>query len=355
MDNFETENNNIDKEETSDIENNESASEVTDVRNGSELSKFEKRRRKRAVQASKALFRTIDLVFDLAQNSCPYVKKQDAERIEIINDVIYDENNPVICKFDLYRTASDSAQPAVILIHGGGFSAGDKKYRRGQAQFLALNGFTVFCLNYGLSPDFLFPDPYKHIVSAANYIYGKREEYNILGDKILAAGDSAGAYYAAMLSANNCSDVLAREFGVNPDFKICGALLNCGVYSLDVILNTKFLLDLDDGVFLSFIGMRKDELNGFRHKDYCMPYNLVNANFPPSFLIYSDHDLFCKGQSPAMIERLDSFGVYNEYYAARNVTSNHCFSLGWRGEDAMVANQLMLSFAKRLVRDKIKI
>lgn len=331
-----------------------SSSSDTDKDRELGLSKTEIQRRKRAVRASKALFRTIDVLFNLSQNICPYVSKADAERIELNFDVAYDEGFDV-CKLDIYKVPGESAQPAIILIHGGGFSAGDKKYRRGLSQFFALNGFTVFCVNYGLSPDFVFPDPYNHLVTAANFVYRNAEKYNILPDKILVSGDSAGAYYASMLAVNNCSDVFAREFGAALDFKICGTLLNCGVYDMNTVLNTKYFLDVDDGVFLSITGLRRSELDKFKYKDVCMPYEYITSEYPPSFLISSDNDVFCKGQSASMIERLNSLGVYNEHYVARHKSSIHCFSLNWRGEDAYAANELMLSFAKRLVNDRIKL
>ncbi len=322
---------------------------------GAPLSKAELRRRNRSIRASKALFRTIDVVFRISQNVCPYVNKRNVETIETVTDVVYDESLPSVCMFDMYRVKTDEPQPAVILVHGGGFSAGDKKYRKGMSQFFALNGFTVFTVNYGLSPQFIFPDPLKHLVTAANYIYDNSQRFNIDTSRIFVSGDSAGGYYSAMLAAFNCTDIFREKFNIDLKFKVYGTLLNCGIYDLGLILNTKFILDLDDGVFLSFIGMSREDIHKYEYLDCCMPIDYINKDFPPTFATYSDHDIFCKGQGNVLIDKLNALGVYNEFYSARHTSSNHCFSLSWEGDDPVAANELMMSFAKRLAADKIKI
>lgn len=319
------------------------------------LSKAEQRKRLRAVNASKALFKAIDVVFNLSQNTCPYVNSKNLETIACDENIVYDEEKPEIFNMDFYRVKTEAAQPAIILIHGGGFTAGDKKYRKGQSRFLALNGFSVFCVNYGLAPDYIFPAPIKHLVQAANFIYDRAEEYNIDRNRIMVAGDSAGAYYSAILGAFNGNEKMKEYYGFAPKFTIFGALLNCGIYDIDTILNTKYMFDVDDAVMLSFTGVNRDEFMKAKDKEYCAPVEHVTANFPPSFLIFSDGDVFCKGQGQAMIKKLDESGVYYEFYKARHSASNHCFSLGWRGEDATAANELMCSFAKRLAAGKINL
>lgn len=314
---------------------------------------FEKIKRARAIRSAKVVFRAIDILFQPSQNACPYVKKGKGDKITCRNDIAYAGDE--VCKFDFYSVKQEQKMPAIILIHGGGFTAGDKKYRKGRAQFFALNGFGVFCINYGLAPEYTFPQPVLHIVAAANYIYDHADEYNIDANRIFVGGDSAGGYYSAMLAAFNGNDKFKEAFGVAPKFKIFGAMFNCGLYDMDTVLNSKYPFDLADGVLLSLTGIRGSDFDGYEHKDVCAPIDFVTKEFPPTFLIYSDYDSFCKGQGNLMRQKLDDMGVYCEYYSARHMLSNHCFSLMWSGEDAAAANELMLSFAKRLAADKIKL
>lgn len=320
---------------------------------GGELTRTEKRRRMRSIRVSKALFRAIDIVFNKSQNTCPYVNRKNAGTIKRTKDIVYDESAKDVCRMDVYRVKSESKQPAVIYIHGGGFTAGGREYRKGQSQFFALNGFTVFCIDYGLSPAYTYPESLKHIVNAANFIYDHADEYNIDRDRIMVAGDSAGGYYAAMLGAFNCGGALADAFGFAPKFRIFGALLICGLYDMETVLQTKYALDIDDAVFLSLTGVREDEFEAFAYKHACEPIGFVDGSYPPAFIMYAARDLFCKGQGEIFSQKLNDCGVYFESYSARHATSNHCFSLNWRGEDATAANELMMSFAKRLAAGKI--
>ena len=326
---------------------------IEDFLDGAAPTKRDKRKYRRAVRRTKKLFRAIDILFALSQNACPYVKKDNVETITVEPNIVYDEALPNTCKLDFYRTKTDEKQPAIILIHGGGFSAGDKKYRKGRSQYLALNGFSVFCVNYGLAPEFNFPDPLNHIIAAANFVYDNAERFNIDTDRIFVGGDSAGGYYAAMMAAFNCSDKLREAFEICPKFKVFGVLLNCGVYDIRTAIEKTHLLSR--GVLLSMTGVKPGDLDEYQYRDVFIPIELINKDYPPTFLIYSDDDIFCKGQGDAMIDVLKNNGVYHEYYSAHYHGSNHCFSLTWYGEDAAAANALLLSFAKRLAEDKIKL
>lgn len=319
------------------------------------VSGLEKRRRKRAMRQTKKLFRVIDVLFALSQNACPYVNRENIKTINVQSDIVYDKALPSVCKLDFYRAKSDEKQPAIILIHGGGFSAGDKKYRKGRSQFFALNGFSVFCVNYGLAPQYTFPEPLKHIVTAANFVYDNAEKYNIDRDRIFVGGDSAGGYYAALVAAFNCSDKLKSTFDFSPKFKFFGTLLNCGIYDMDTVLKTRYPFGLSNGVVLSMAGIKPSDFDTYKYRDVCMPSELVSEGYPPTFVIYSDNDVFCRGQGDVMIDVLNKNGIYNEYFSARYSGSNHCFSLTWSGDDAAAANELLLSFAKRLADDKIKL
>lgn len=320
-----------------------------------ELTNREKRRRNRTVRKTKKLFRAIDILFAIAQNSCPYVNRDNLETISVKSDIVYDSTVPNVCKLDFYRCNAEEKQPAIILIHGGGFSAGDKKYRRGRSQFFALHGFSVFCVNYGLAPQYTYPDPLKHIVAAANFVYDNADEFNIDMDRIFVGGDSAGAYYAAMMAAFNCSDKLKQALGVSPKFKIFGALLNCGLYDIRTAMDTRYPFGISDGVMLSMTGSYTSDFDKYKYNDVCEPSKLVSNGYPPTFVIYSDNDIFCKGQGDIMIDVLRKNNVYFECFSARYPGSNHCFSLTWNGDDAAAANELLLSFAKRLSADKIKL
>ncbi|MDE7463960.1 MAG: alpha/beta hydrolase [Clostridiales bacterium] len=318
------------------------------------ITKAKLRKRKRAAKLSKTVFKAIDVIFGPPQNACPYINDDNVGSIDCETDVVYDSANSNVCTADVYRVKSEEKQPAVILIHGGGFSAGDKKCRMGLSRYFAVNGFTVFCVNYGLSPEYKFPEPILHLVSAANFVYDNAERFNVDRDRIIVAGDSAGAYYASILATISTNNDYAAAYDRKIKFKISGAILNCGVYNLDAFLEAKNALNIDEGILVNFAGIGKEDFDSYKYRDFCMPFDYITRAFPPTFLIYAPGDFFCKNQGEIMKSKLEEQGVYFECYAARHNSSIHCFSLNWRGEDAFAANELLMSFAKRLASDKIK-
>lgn len=303
-------------------------------------------RNKRKIHQAKTLFRAVDVLCDNAQNRCPYVKKNDRKRIYTLRDIVYERSHADVCRLDYYRVPTDRISPSVMIIHGGGFTAGDKKYRRALSQWFALNGFAVFCVNYGLAPEYVFPKSLEHLVAAGNYIAENADKYRIDKNRMLVCGDSAGAYFAAMLAALSSSDKLRSALGIVPEFEVHGALLNCGVYDLGTALSAKSPLDIIGSVIVSFAGVNAADLDTYAYRDACMAADYVTSEYPKSFLIYSGADMFCKGHTEVMLEKLAACGVEHDSYKAKSKLSNHCFSLTWRSKDAVQANTRMMNFAK---------
>ena len=148
---------------------------------------------------AKALFVAIDKLYDPLQNKRRMTKFKDVDFV-IDTDIVYDESAPDICKLDTYRVAREGKYPVLFYIHGGGFVAGDKKYRRALSRWSANQGYFVVNVNYGLGPDCLFPEPLRQIVRAFNWVEKHAEELNLDTDRMIVSGDSAGGYYAAMLA-----------------------------------------------------------------------------------------------------------------------------------------------------------
>src|SRR5215211_391527 len=117
--------------------------------------------------------------------------------------------NPVTLKLDLYQPSGDTVarRPAVVYVHGGGFSHGDKSAGAGFASYLAQRGFVVVSINYRL----LAPlgcggqrDPSPECEAAAiaaqhdaqaavRWLRANATTYRIDPSRIAMAGASAGA------------------------------------------------------------------------------------------------------------------------------------------------------------------
>lgn len=300
------------------------------------------------------VFKFIDYLYNIPQNRPALVRKYNKNLIKV-KDIVYDESNPKDCKLDTYRVDNGGKKyPVVFIIHGGGFVAGDKKYRRClSAWFAQETGAYVFNVNYGLGPKTLFPLPVKQLVTAANWIYDHKDELNIDVDKMLITGDSAGAYYAAELCTLQSSKLQQERLGCSLKCKFNAALLNCGIYDVDRALSAKTLFDLAASVCKDFTGVAIEDIKKYKYLDVLSPLNHITPDFPKSCVVYAEQDFFCGGQGELLVEKLNENGVYNEVYYSTAFADNHTFQSTWYSKAAREANDLFLSFAKRFFEGTI--
>ena len=119
------------------------------------------------------------------------------------------DGNPETLKLDLYQPTGDTIahRPAVVWIHGGGFTMGDKSSGAGMASFYAKLGYVAVSINYRLlSPTGCGgnPNPTPTCVQAAlgaqhdaqaavRWLRANASTYKIDTNRIASAGSSAGA------------------------------------------------------------------------------------------------------------------------------------------------------------------
>ena len=113
-------------------------------------------------------------------------------------------------KLDLYFPSGDfrSNRPAVVFIHGGGFTGGDKaEYRSASVSAdLCRAGYVVVSCNYRLGPMTQAGVWPQNIADCRNTVRWVRSHANELGvnpDKIAVAGGSAGGYLALMVGLSD--------------------------------------------------------------------------------------------------------------------------------------------------------
>ena len=135
--------------------------------------------------------------------------------VQVDHDIAYRDTvdargNPVRLTLDVYRPAGDSAtrRPAVMWMHGGFFSGGDKSHGERIATEYAERGYVAVSVNYRLRPgasqwrDLYLAslDAYDDALAAVDWLQVHATDYGIDPDAIVAAGFSAGAVTAANLA-----------------------------------------------------------------------------------------------------------------------------------------------------------
>ncbi|MFM8471277.1 MAG: prolyl oligopeptidase family serine peptidase [Limisphaerales bacterium] len=123
-------------------------------------------------------------------------------------------------KADLYLPASNPSgarRPAVVIIHGGGWTGGDKGAAReiNIGTNLALNGYVGLSINYVLASTnkdakATWPQNLHDCMTAVRWLRKHAERLQVNPQRIGVIGGSAGGHLAAMLA------VLGEKDGLDP-------------------------------------------------------------------------------------------------------------------------------------------
>lgn len=186
---------------------------------------------------------------------------------------------------DVYAPGSGSGlHPAVIIIHGGGFTGGTS--RNGSeaycADFLAPAGYAVFSMEYRLAPAASFADMIADVQRAVRFVRHNAATYHVDPKRIALLGGSAGGYLSNMAGLITptrhpaATDPVERESD-----------------EVDAVVTLYGISDLRTMPDPSFIA--KYRLLGTAEPSAAelaagSPITHVRAGTPPFLLIHGDHD-----------------------------------------------------------------
>jgi acetyl esterase/lipase len=95
--------------------------------------------------------------------------------------------------------------PVLIMVHGGGWRAGDKAIDavgREKAAFFATEGYVYVSVNYRLSPAVKHPAHVEDVARSIAWVAGHIKSYGGDPSKISLMGHSAGAHLAALVATD---------------------------------------------------------------------------------------------------------------------------------------------------------
>ncbi len=104
----------------------------------------------------------------------------DSQQLEIADDVLVEKFPNRSLYLDFARPkASNGPFPLVVLIHGGGWSTGNRKQMRQYMLNFAKTGYAAACVEYRLSSEAKYPAQINDSTQAINYLIDRASEYKI--------------------------------------------------------------------------------------------------------------------------------------------------------------------------------
>ncbi len=299
---------------------------------------------------SQFVFKAIDILGNPFQNSVRF------GNVMCVKDIAYGKE--LLQKADLYYDArilnDDKNHPVIVCYHGGGFLAGDKKYRVAICEYYANEGYFVYCANYRLPPEVSYKGLVSDCVDALNFLGELSDKYNLDLDNIVLTGDSAGGFIAAYMAALRYNEDLNEVIGcqkVKVDLK--GLMLMCGIYDMEVLVKGSSLFGVIPQTAKTLLGFDfKKDFSNFRdypYYEYISPAAFVNEKWCSTFICWADDDIVCQNQGEPMAEKLKAVVPYFDYYHCSGIINNHCYHLTFKNNKyAKECMQKSVDFLKTL-------
>lgn len=300
---------------------------------------------------NKLVFGAIDKLFDRPQNKRSFTLYEGTNFIWN-RDVEYFSENADCCTLDVCREEGKESYPVLFYMHGGGFVAGDKYYRRAISRWGAKHGCAVVNVNYGLCPEYKFPVQLVQLAKALEWVERNAEKYKFDLSRIVVAGDSAGAYFAAMLACMSRDGELSKRLGAEVNLKFRAAIFNSGIFDITLLARKRSPFGMFKKLFRQVTGTCAKDAQTYEWLNICNAAKLATPAFPESFFTYSGRDIFCKGQSEYFMGELEKMGVPCRSYNSRKLIDNHCFSINNNDRAAKENNKLVQSFLLDVIAKK---
>ncbi len=191
----------------------------------------DKRKRRRLIR--KGIATAVDML-GVAAHLDPALYRA-RHKLTVERDVPYSATGELEHRVDIYRPRErHGLLPAMMYIHGGGFQLGSKETHGAIAARFAAQGMVVFNVGYRLVPKARYPGIAEDTATALLWVKENAEKYGADPDRIVLAGESAGANLAMALIA--AARYPCDEAWTKPVYRaqptIVAALPACGMHNV---------------------------------------------------------------------------------------------------------------------------
>ena len=267
--------------------------------------------------------------------------------VEMIRDVEYGKGGTDSLKLDIIRPKKPAStpMPAVVFVHGGGWSKGSKDNPRALATSiqLAKKGFFNASIDYRLTDIAPFPAQIEDCKCAIRWLRAHAKEYNIDPSRIGVWGGSAGGHLVALLGTSGGAKDLEGTGGWAKESSRVQAVVD--LFGPSDILKLSELAALKGGgraggPLTLLMGGPVDE-----HKDLARkasPTTYIDKRDPPFLILHGDRDnLVPVSQSELLYAELKKAGVDATLHIIKG--AGH----GFIGADQDEANKLTIEFFEK--------
>ncbi len=244
----------------------------------------------------------------------------------IRKNIVYSPSAKLALDTFLPRASAPTA--AVIVVHGGGWEAGDKvTYITPILEPLARAGLAWFSIDYRLTPAFTHEEQLDDLRQAIRFVRASRKRFNIDPARIVLLGESASGQMVAQVATQ--------------DRSLAGVVSFYGVYDFNAMVTDTSPRSLLVRLFRRTV--LNDESRAVLRR--YSPLNQAHAEMPPLLLVNGTGERLW-AQAQAFDKRLTELGVSHEVVALEGAPHG---MENWEGHaEWMVYKQRVVEWIRRV-------
>lgn len=241
----------------------------------------------------------------------PYIRIAEApvsRRIQEQYGVSYKRIGDRALTLDIFspKNSANKKYPGIILIHGGGWSSGEKSQMHTLGKDLADRGYICYAVSYRLTPEAPYPAAVLDIKDAISWLKQSGTQANLDTSKIVALGTSAGGQLAALLGTTNRKTTFAQQRVGEPSVSTVQAVVN-----IDGILAFHHPESAEGKSASAWLLGNYTESPSNWNEASALSH--VSPNSAPILFLNSSNPRFHAGRDD-MIKKFDRYGVYSEVH-----------------------------------------
>lgn len=233
-------------------------------------------------------------------------KPKAPAKVTTANDLVYTRAGDAELKLDLARPDGGGGPfPAVLVIHGGGWSRGDKAQNRAALAEFARRGYVAVSPQYRFAPKDPFPAQVHDVKAAVRWLRAHKDEYKVDPDHIGAVGFSAGGHLSLMLGLTGPGDGLEGDAPEGSPGSKVQAVVN---YFGPTDFKATDLPEVTKPIVRDFLGGTAEEKPDLAAK--ASPITFVTPDDPPILTFQGTKDpLVPHTQAEKLVDAMTKAGV----------------------------------------------
>jgi acetyl esterase/lipase len=256
------------------------------------------------------------------------------DTIIVEDNITYGKVGDIELKLDLARPKGDGPFPAIVFIHGGGWSGGNRQGYRRQIQEAARRGYVAATISYRLmkfdqakkettTADPIFPAQIHDAKAAIRWVRANAKNYHVEPDRIGVTGGSAGGHLSLLVGLTDPSSGLEGESGNPEQSSRVQAVVNVfGPTDMALCYETSSVA----WIFRLFMGGTPAE--AAECYKAASPVTYVSKDDPPVLTLHGDQDVLVPiEQATTLDEKMKAVGASHTLIVFQG--QGH----GFRGED----------------------